>query len=53
MNDIITQDTYDIIKHQARDLDLVVINRDAYITHKIETAVTEEKRKANKAEWLV
>ena len=30
MNDIITQDTYDIIKHQARDLDLVVINRDAY-----------------------
>lgn len=32
MNDIITQDTYDIIKHQARDLDLVVINRDAYIT---------------------
>jgi len=32
MNDIITQDTYDIIKQQARDLDLVVINRDAYIT---------------------
>ena len=32
MNDIITQDTYNIIKHQARDLDLVVINRDAYIT---------------------
>jgi len=32
MNDIITKDTYNIIKHQARDLDLVVINRDAYIT---------------------
>lgn len=32
MNDIITQDTYDIIRHQARDLDLVLINRDAYIT---------------------
>ena len=32
MNDIITQDTYDIIKHQARDLDLVLITRDSYIT---------------------
>ena len=32
MNDIITKDTYDIIKHQARDLDLVLITRDSYIT---------------------
>ena len=32
MNNIITRDTYDIIKHQASDLDLVLITRDSYIT---------------------
>lgn len=32
MNNIITHDTYDIIKHQASDLDLVIITRDSYIT---------------------
>ena len=32
MNNIITHDTYDIIKHQASDLDLVLITRDSYIT---------------------
>ena len=39
MNDIITKDTYDIIKHQARDLDLVVINRDTYITRTVLRAI--------------